>query len=355
MPAPKLLKKAPDNKKKVPKSARTTISAGMPTVLSVADYEEYLQNAPDVLRQAIRNGIWSPPPGIEPPTRPPLPPPPPPPPPPSPVPARAAALTPLQVAERARAQQLKQNATSAYGNLLKGNPELTSPDSVLLPSGTVVKRPTPDLSLADAQRVVRNALNNGVAPDEYAGALAFGQIATRADQARAQKDLRDFVIESMVKSGAVATTFPNISQDVLRRAAGSLGTGGRVNIVRPAPPTTPSATTPPTPPKTPTPPATPATPATPAAPKPATPATPAAPKPATPPAAPKPAGSGKALYQGKFTDTQRTLMRDKGFDPGKIAQARGKSGGDLGKFRDNLKASGFSGSDANDIVNAFTE
>lgn len=351
MPAPKLLKKAPFTKKKDKVTQRTTISASMPRELSVADYEEYLANAPDVLRNAIRNGVWSPPAGIvgeEPPRRPPLPPPPPPTGP-SSSPARAAALTPLQVAERARAQKLKQNATSAYADLLKSNPELTSPDSVLLPNGAVIKRPTPDLSLADAQRLVRNALNNGVAPDDYAGALAFGQIATRADQARAQKDLRDFVIESMVKSGAVATNFPNISQDVLRRAAGSLSTGGRVNIVRPTSPTPPSATTPPTPPKTPTPPA------TPVAPRPATPVTPAAPKPATPPAAPKPAGSGKALYQGKFTDTQRTIMRDKGFDPGKIAQARGKSGGDLGKFRDNLKAAGFSGSDANDIVNAFTE
>jgi len=215
---------------------------------------------------------------------------------------------------------------------VSGNPELNNPNQVMLPNGKVVSRPNPDLTIEQAQQMVQDALVNKVRPDTYAANLAFGQILTKQEQIDAQNAMRQAAIDAMTRSG-IFDRMPTLSQDILRRAA---GTTAEVNIAinqgqRPAPTPTPTPAPSPSQPSQPRP----------------------APAPAPSPS-PSPTGKPGTLYTGKNTDAMKEAHRNKGYDSGKIGAAKARSNGDVNTFRAELGKEGFSPSQTNDIVNIHT-
>jgi hypothetical protein len=213
---------------------------------------------------------------------------------------------------------------------VSGNPELNNPNQVMLPNGKVVSRPNPDLTIEQAQQMVQDALVNKVRPDTYAANLAFGQILTKQEQIDAQNAMRQAAIDAMTRSG-IFDRMPTLSQDILRRAA---GTTAEVNIAinqgqrpTPAPAPTPAPS----------------------------PSQPSQPRPAPAPSpSPSPTGKPGTLYTGKNTDAMKEAHRNKGYDSGKIGAAKARSNGDVNTFKAELGKEGFSPSQTNDIVNIHT-
>jgi hypothetical protein len=124
------------------------------------------------------------------------------------VPQVTSSLAEAEFAGKLRATQL-----------LAQNLELANTDHVMLPNGTVVRRPTNDLTPMQALEFVAQARAAGRAVNDYEKALAMGDVLTPRDQYSAQEALRDYVGREM----ALKSTFdsiPSTPQELLRRAAG---------------------------------------------------------------------------------------------------------------------------------------
>lgn len=330
----------PKPRKRPPKAQKGVVAAPRGRELTKAEYDYYRENAPDVLRRALADGTWIAPGGNPPERRPATPATTPPAgatpatPPPAPKPA-----TPTESPrDRERAQE-RLRARQSLNEILKNNPELTSSDFVMLPDGRVIRRPVPDVSLNQARERVTVQMSGGAPATEYERALAFGDIMTRKAQEDEQKDLQNFYVEALARSGS--SSLPSVSQNVLRRAAGSMASGGANVTIKSSAPAT--GTTPPTGAK----PATPTTPSTPS-----TPSTPTSP---STPSTPKPSGSGKTVYMGKYTDAQKSVIASAGTDGGTVGQARAAARGSISEFRQQLINRGVPASKVGDIVDAFSE
>ncbi|MFN9112580.1 MAG: hypothetical protein ACK5XN_21140, partial [Bacteroidota bacterium] len=153
MAPPVLMEKNPDERKKnYRKLRRSRVVSSFGRELSKEEFDYYKENAPEVLRNALANGSWIAPGGTErakkpsstTPTATATP---------APAPTPTPAPVPVSTRDKERAQA-RQQARQTLNNLLKNNPELTSSDYVMLPDGTIRQRPTPDVSLKQAQDMV---------------------------------------------------------------------------------------------------------------------------------------------------------------------------------------------------------
>lgn len=104
--------------------------------------------------------------------------------------------------------------------LLSQNPELRDSNSVMLPSGQVVERPNPDISINEARQRVAADVLTGRRSDLYEQGLATGAILTKENQIIAQRALRSTIGQGFIESNSF-DVIPQVSQDLLRRAAGA--------------------------------------------------------------------------------------------------------------------------------------
>ena len=104
--------------------------------------------------------------------------------------------------------------------LLSQNPELRDPNSVMLMNGQVVERPNPDISINEARQRVAADVLIGRRSDLYEQGLATGAILTKENQIIAQRALRSTIGQGFIESNSF-DVIPQVSQDLLRRAAGA--------------------------------------------------------------------------------------------------------------------------------------
>lgn len=103
--------------------------------------------------------------------------------------------------------------------LLKENPELVNSDSVMLPTGQVIRRPAIEITRGEALRRVQNDVRIGRVPDIFEKNFANGDIVTRSEQELAQQELMNKIATGMRdKNSFDAIVLPD--QKTLRIAAG---------------------------------------------------------------------------------------------------------------------------------------
>ena len=318
MAPPQILRKKIGNRKSITNRAR--LQVGSAYRLTPTEYEQYKKNSPETLQRALAAGTLLPPEGIDVPksnrnTSSVIPP-----------GARPVDGEPPRDSERLSERQ---RARQSLNNILRDNPELTSPDSVMLPNGRIIQRPVPDISVEEARRRISEQMSGGRPATDYERALAFNEILTRREQEGAQQDLQNFLTDSLINTNSIPN---NISQNRLRRAAGATNTIGVVNIKRNN--NQPENTRPDS-------------------------VVPEGAKPVNPPSSPSPktgTSSGK-IYEGRFSEVQRQIIADAGTNPGVIANARSRANREdnpIEAFKGILASKGVSKDNITNIINSLS-
>lgn len=310
MAPPVLLRKRDGSRKRTKKGERIQVRGGYQ--LSQAEYDYYKEYAPDQLQRSLASGVFIPPEGVarenraSAPTSPPA----------------GARVVRIESPERERLDE-RQQARQRLENILRDNPELASSDSVMLPNGKVIKRPTPDISVEEARQRVKEQMDGGRTATDYERELAFGRISTRREQERAQQELQEFLTGSLMNTGSIPN---NINQRVLRESAGvKTDAVGQINIKRGGGGDGGSG-----------------------APKP--------PEGSKPPEGPKPSTAPGQISREKFTQTQKDLFSTIGTSTSDIGQARAeanKTSNPKETFRQILSRNGMSNDNITSILNSF--
>jgi hypothetical protein len=317
MAPPKILSKKIGNRKSVTNRARL-LQVGAAYRLSPAEYRKYLRDSPETLRRAIASGTWLPPEGVD-------------------LsqnmrPSGAPSLTQSSVESSSRdidRLNERQKARQSLNNILKDNPELMSPDNVMLPNGRVIQRPNPDIDVIEARRRVSEQMTGGKQATDYERALAFGDILTRREQENAQQELQNFLTESLINTNSIPN---NISQNKLKRAAGATTTVGVVNIKRGSNSSNNSKPDP---------------------------LVPEGAKPVNNPdsSSSKPSTSSGKIYEGKFSDVQRQVIVDAGTKTDVVANARSRANREnnpIEAFKGILASQGISKDNITNIINSLS-
>ena len=317
MAPPVLLRKKNGSRKKTSSDLRAQVGASYQ--LTPAEYQRYLRDSPETLQRAIDAGVFLPPDGVATPTSTrssatPA----------SVVPAGARPVGDEPVRDTERLSE-RQQARQRLENILRENPELASSDSVMLPNGKVIKRPTPDISVEEARQRVKEQMDGGRTATDYERELAFGRISTRREQERAQQELQEFLTGSLMNTGSIPN---NINQRVLRESAGvKTDAVGQINIKRGGGGGGDGGSGSPKPPEG-----------------------------TKPPEGPKPPTAPGQISREKFTQTQKDLFSTIGTTTSDIGQARAeanKTSNPKETFRQILSRSGISDDNITNILNSF--